>query len=106
MFHVKHEPGNRPRRRYHGRMSFTVKAAGTREECLDQLNGDVHQRLSGDGQIVRGLLLAFVADAPSVWGDETPIKYDISAYGHHADDASTAGVPSLSISLSVKPART
>jgi len=83
-------------------MSFSIKAAGTREECLRQLNDEVHHRLSGDGQIARGMLLAYVADAPSVWGDETPIIYEIGGYGHH--DASTAGVPSLSISFAAQPA--
>jgi hypothetical protein len=85
-------------------MSFSMKAAGSREECLRQLNDEVHHRLSGDGQIARGVLLAYLSDAPSVWGDETPILYEIAAYGHH--DASTAGVPSLSISLAAAPAGT
>jgi hypothetical protein len=82
-------------------MSFSIKAAGTRTQCLDQLNAEVHHRLSGDGQIVRGMLLGFIADAPEVWGDESPIMYEITAYGHHADGI---GVPSLSVSLAVQPA--
>jgi hypothetical protein len=76
-------------------MSFSIKVQGTRDECLDQLNAEVHHRLSGEGQIVRGMLLGFMVDAPS-W-----IRYEIGAYGHHA---AGAGVPSLSISLAAMPA--
>jgi hypothetical protein len=81
-------------------MSFSIAVKGTRDECLDQLNAEVHHRLTGDGQIVRGMLLGFMVDAPAVWGDESWIQYDIGAYGHH--DAG-AGVPSLSVSLAVRP---
>jgi hypothetical protein len=82
-------------------MSFSIKAEGTRDECLDQLNDAIHHRLTGDGQIIRGTLLGFMVDAPAAWGDDMPIKYEIGAFGHH--DAG-AGVPSLSISLMVRPA--
>jgi len=82
-------------------MSFSISVKGTRDECLNQLNGEIHHRLTGDGQIVRGTLLGFMVDAPAVWGDDTPIKYEISAYGHHDTGA---GVPSLSVSLAVRNA--
>ena len=43
-------------------MSFSIAAKGTRDECLNSLNGEIHHRLTGEGQIVRGMLLGFMAD--------------------------------------------
>lgn len=82
-------------------MSFSITAKGSKPEVIRQLNAEVHHGLSGDGQMIRGALLAFVADAPEVWGDDTPIIYGITAYGHHQEGS---GVPSLSVSLEVMPA--
>jgi hypothetical protein len=81
-------------------MSFNIAAKGTRGECLAELNSEVHHRSTGDGQIVRGMLLAFMSDAPELWGDGTAILYDVVAYGHHQEGSS---IPSLSISLAARP---
>jgi hypothetical protein len=82
-------------------MSFNIAAKGTRKECLAELNSEVHHRLSGDGQIVRGMLLGFLADAPEHWADNTEVRYEVQAYGHHQEGS---GVPSLTVNLAPLPA--
>ena len=72
-------------------MTFSIKAAGTRDECIQQLNDEVHHRLAGSAQIVRGVLLAFMADAPQTQA----VRYEINAYGNSDQDMN----PALSISL-------
>jgi hypothetical protein len=74
-------------------MSFSFAARGNRAECIEQLNSVNQHGHSADGQFARGLLLAFMADAPQV----PAVHYEITAYGHR--DPSAAGIPSLNIVL-------
>lgn len=74
-------------------MSFSFAARGTRAECTDQLNAISQHGHSSDGQFARGLVLAFLADAPPGSG----ILYEITAYGHR--DPAGQDIPSLNIVL-------
>jgi hypothetical protein len=78
-------------------MSFSFGAEGTREECIKSLNSSSHHELTADGQIARGLVLAFLADAPASASTLEPIRYDISAHGHR--DPHRGHAPSLSVHL-------
>lgn len=84
------------------RMSFHFTASGTREECQAHLNGPNHNELSSDGQVARGLVLGFLADAPASGMQEHPVRYAVSASGHR--DPHRGGHPYLSVSLQVLPA--
>lgn len=74
-------------------MSFSFSAEGSRTQCIDKLNVVTVHAQSADGQYARGLVLAFLADAP----ESAAVTYKISAYGHR--DPGGASYPSLSISL-------
>lgn len=82
-------------------MSFSFQAAGSREECIESLNGPANKHATADGQIVRGVVMAWMADAPDTWNDDTPIRYTISAYGHHG-----TGTPSLTLAIATTPPET
>lgn len=77
-------------------MSFSIRAAGSREKVITSLNESVHHRISGEGQIMRGVLLAYMTDVPEEFPDGTPIRYDLTAYGHYQGHSS---VPSLYLEL-------
>jgi hypothetical protein len=84
-------------------MSFSVNAAGTREQVKEQLNSSAHHHLSAEGHIIRGVLLAYMDGAASTSADGRELRYEITAYGHRSDQPGT--VPSLSLSLSTTPER-
>lgn len=75
-------------------MSFSFAAEGTRGECIQQLDAINSHGHSADGQFARGLVLAFLADAPT-----SEVRYKISAYGHR--DPGGDSIPSLQISLAL-----
>jgi len=76
-------------------MSFSFYAEGTREECIAKLG--IIQDMSSDGEVARGLVLAFLADAPASASMIPPPNYKITAYGHR--DPHRGSAPSLTISL-------
>jgi hypothetical protein len=77
-------------------MSFSFYAEGTREECIAKLG--ITQEMSSDGQVARGLVLAFLVDAPASASMPEPRPYyRITAYGHR--DPHRGSPPSLTISL-------
>lgn len=82
-------------------MSFSFQARGTREECIKSLNSSSHHELSADGQVARGLVLAFLADAPASGSMLEPFTYEITGYGHH--DPHRGSAPSLDMRLTVIP---
>jgi hypothetical protein len=82
-------------------MTFSFGAQGTREECIKSLNSVALEELSADGQVARGLVLAFMSDAPASASSLTPHRYQIQAGGHR--DPHRGGPPSLFLQLSVLP---
>lgn len=81
-------------------MSFSFTAGGTLEETKASLNSDSLAHMSGDGERTRQLVLSFLENVPEAGGDGTPLRFDVSAYGHHNDAGGS--LPSLSITLTCK----
>lgn len=82
-------------------MSFSFTAAGTREECIKSLNDSSHHELSSDGQLARGFVLGFLADAPASASMIPPFRYEIDGHGHR--DPHRGHAPTLTIRLAVIP---
>lgn len=80
-------------------MSFNFAVKGTREECIQELNNSSHHELSADAQVARGLVLAFLVDAPASASTLTPVRYEIAGNGHR--DPHRSGPPYLTLSMRV-----
>lgn len=77
-------------------MSFSFSAAGTKAETLSSLSTP---QASPDGEAVRQLVISFLENAAEAGAtDNVPIRYEVSAYGHHSADGGS--LPSLSVTLS------
>lgn len=75
-------------------MSFSFNAAGTREETIGSLGTELS---SPDGERTRQLVLSFLENVPAAGHDGTPLRFEVSAFGHHDD--SGGALPSLHVTL-------